>query len=517
MSLLDSLLNSILLASLQQQQQQLQQQQQQQQLQQQQQQELSAVRLCVRRQVHELAVHQYSTSSFCGSSHAYLQAMAVHPALVLSETDPLHFVRYCQYNVWTGTQRLCHYWTERLKLFGPDRAFLPLTLTGHGALSPTDIVTLHAGYPAILPDTVTGQHCVLSDRRKWVPESTVEHKLRAWFYICAVLMNKDDDVDVDDDTTTITTGSSSTIRPVLVLVLSATARETTVDWTLVRRISALFATAFPLTPHIHLLNLPHRKRPWIAHQVAQTAIQVFQQWIGTNIHIQLHSTSSSSSNKNNKKKNRVAGAAPLPGTATTALQQDSHTLLTSSSSSSLSLLEQLQALGLTKRGIPVFAGGEWKMEDWYQWCQEREQWEEQRQQQQQQQPLNNNNDTTTTTNKENQAKNGPITTTNNKRTKVTTATTTITATTTTTTTTQSTTQTPTTATTQTPLITQTRTLLEQKRLAHLLQSRRKRERQREEFRLLQEEAVQLQHDHHRLKREHAQLQQWMQQAQNSKS
>ncbi|KAL7579258.1 hypothetical protein ACA910_011417 [Epithemia clementina (nom. ined.)] len=62
-------------------------------------------------------------------SLAYLEAVEKDANLVNTETDPLQFIRYCDYDLLAGAKRLSLYWTERKKLFGPERAFLPLTLT----------------------------------------------------------------------------------------------------------------------------------------------------------------------------------------------------------------------------------------------------------------------------------------------------------------------------------------------------------------------------------------------------
>ena len=89
--------------------------------------------------------------------------------LILLESDPVHFVRYCHYDLWAVAQRLCRYWTERLALFGADRAYLPLTLVTNkkedssaptSALTQDDVQVLKGGVPALLPDTVHGQSCI---------------------------------------------------------------------------------------------------------------------------------------------------------------------------------------------------------------------------------------------------------------------------------------------------------------------------------------------------------------------
>jgi hypothetical protein len=96
------------------------------------------------------------------------------------------FVRRCGYDIWSASTRLCAYWKERKSVFR-ERAFLPLVLTGKGALTEDDVATLHAGWPAILPDTSSGQKAVFFDRRKWIPSHNTENRLRCVFYVFKVL------------------------------------------------------------------------------------------------------------------------------------------------------------------------------------------------------------------------------------------------------------------------------------------------------------------------------------------
>ena len=108
--------------------------------------------------------------------------MALDAELVKTETDPIQFVRFCDYDLLAGARRLCMYWTERKALFGAERAFLPLTLTGTGALTPDDLLSLRAGCPAFLPNTTTGMQCVLLDPRKRILSVSIHSLLRGTFY-----------------------------------------------------------------------------------------------------------------------------------------------------------------------------------------------------------------------------------------------------------------------------------------------------------------------------------------------
>lgn len=86
----------------------------------------------------------------------YLEAVQKCPSVVESESDPLMFLRREDFNAWAAALRLTLYWTTRKSLFG-DRAFLPLTLDGTGALTGEDIDQLRAGFRAILPNDKEGR------------------------------------------------------------------------------------------------------------------------------------------------------------------------------------------------------------------------------------------------------------------------------------------------------------------------------------------------------------------------
>lgn len=114
---------------------------------------------------------------------AYLEAMEKAPYLFEDETDPRMFLRRCDYDIWAAAERLCLYWKERKELFGPERAFLPLVLTGDGALSKNDVNALKAGLPAVLPETQNGFKVIFADRRQASPHHPMECHLRGLFYL----------------------------------------------------------------------------------------------------------------------------------------------------------------------------------------------------------------------------------------------------------------------------------------------------------------------------------------------
>jgi len=59
---------------------------------------------------------------------AYLQALEECPAVVERETSPLLFLRSTKFNAKLAARRLVEYWKWRLTIFGPEKAFLPMTL-----------------------------------------------------------------------------------------------------------------------------------------------------------------------------------------------------------------------------------------------------------------------------------------------------------------------------------------------------------------------------------------------------
>jgi hypothetical protein len=83
------------------------------------------------------------------------------------------------------------YWDKRLEIFGPDRAFLPMTLTNGGALTDGDRVALKRGFIRLLPKNAeTGHRNVLfadpslQDKTKY---STQEMARAVWYVIHAAL------------------------------------------------------------------------------------------------------------------------------------------------------------------------------------------------------------------------------------------------------------------------------------------------------------------------------------------
>ena len=264
---------------------------------------------------------------------AYVQARTVCPHLVATESDAIPFVRYCQYNVWDAAERLVLYWTERLAAFGPDRAFLPLTLTGRGALTQADILSLQAGYPCILPDTTTsngGQQVVFGDRRQYVQAATTQTRVRSAFYLCHLLAQDD----------------RAQTKGVLLFILLVMPRVQGFDRAFVQKSFSLAVHVFPIVFYVHLLNcLPKTpaKRYAVQDIISSYVLEVMDLgFCATQLTVHIERE---------------------PG----------------------QLLQELLDLGLTKEGIPTSIGGTWTYDQAAVWCRERARIDEQRPDEPQQQ------------------------------------------------------------------------------------------------------------------------------------
>ncbi len=80
----------------------------------------------------------------------YLEALERAPLLVQQESNSQLFLRAEQHQPWAAAERLVNYWELRRWLFG-ERAWLPLTATGDGALAPADVELLETGFCTLLP------------------------------------------------------------------------------------------------------------------------------------------------------------------------------------------------------------------------------------------------------------------------------------------------------------------------------------------------------------------------------
>lgn len=110
-----------------------------------------------------------------------LRALHVAPQLVTMESDPFRFLRHQNLHVTSAARKLVEYWKRRREIFG-DRAFLPMTASGDGALTAEVIEFLTSGVQTILPKDSEGctVMCFDSSRRLECCPAT---RLQAAFWI----------------------------------------------------------------------------------------------------------------------------------------------------------------------------------------------------------------------------------------------------------------------------------------------------------------------------------------------
>jgi hypothetical protein len=94
------------------------------------------------------------------TTEAYVEALRRAPDLVETESNPDLYMAYDQHDPWKAALRVAAYWKSRAEIFGGDRAYRPLTLTGRDALSPEDVKLFHTGFLMILPNDRHGRAVV---------------------------------------------------------------------------------------------------------------------------------------------------------------------------------------------------------------------------------------------------------------------------------------------------------------------------------------------------------------------
>lgn len=113
---------------------------------------------------------------------AYLKAMERCPENVMNESRPLLFLRRHDFHVWNAAYAFLRYWDARLNVFGEERAFLPLNLTGKGALTEDDIAALKTCFTTLLPEHSTGSPVIMCSPHKSTSLSK-DVIARTFFYI----------------------------------------------------------------------------------------------------------------------------------------------------------------------------------------------------------------------------------------------------------------------------------------------------------------------------------------------
>lgn len=94
-----------------------------------------------------------------------VEALTQVPGLVETESSPFKFLRRHGFEANVAARSLVTYWRYRREIFG-ERAFLPMTLAGNGAMSDADISAFCKGYLIPLPRDVNGRSVVFTDKAR---------------------------------------------------------------------------------------------------------------------------------------------------------------------------------------------------------------------------------------------------------------------------------------------------------------------------------------------------------------
>jgi hypothetical protein len=119
---------------------------------------------------------------------AYLEALEIAPLLVERESKPVAFLRCANYDVWAAARLLVAYWDMRKKIFGAERAFLPMTQSGAMA---DDMEYLEKALIMELPDDASDRSVLFFDRIRCIssiaPRDSV---VRCLFYMIHVICQR---------------------------------------------------------------------------------------------------------------------------------------------------------------------------------------------------------------------------------------------------------------------------------------------------------------------------------------
>lgn len=117
---------------------------------------------------------------------AYYRAVEMCPSQVRPERK-LVFLEYANGNAQEAARALAEYWRGRLDLFGPDKAFQPMTLAG--ALKDDAMSMTRRQVVQLLPVTDTAGRAIMffSPSRRRLDEYTIEQELQAVWYLFEVV------------------------------------------------------------------------------------------------------------------------------------------------------------------------------------------------------------------------------------------------------------------------------------------------------------------------------------------
>jgi hypothetical protein len=120
---------------------------------------------------------------------AYLEAKERAPILVETESDLAAFLRWENYDAWAAARGVVTYWDTRRKVFGNERAFLPMKLSDAMAL---DMEYMEEALLMKLTDDEHGRTVLHYDRmrcgRSQAPRDSI---VRCIFYMMQVLSSSE--------------------------------------------------------------------------------------------------------------------------------------------------------------------------------------------------------------------------------------------------------------------------------------------------------------------------------------
>jgi hypothetical protein len=101
-------------------------------------------------------------------------------------------LKFLSFDPWAAARRIVDYWSVRVELFG-TRAFLPLLLTGEGALSEEDLQVLRTGSYMLLPCTANHVPVLLYDPARLTTTVVTDtaKRLRCLFYFLSAVSETD--------------------------------------------------------------------------------------------------------------------------------------------------------------------------------------------------------------------------------------------------------------------------------------------------------------------------------------
>jgi hypothetical protein len=130
-------------------------------------------------------------ASLAGSATAAFDEMMTNSQHVVdTESSADKFLRYAQDDAFSAAKRICKYWEMRKAHFG-DRASLPMTATGSGALSKNDLEVFQSGFIVLLPNDRLNRPVVCYDRSRLEEDfesigPLMENIFRCVFYVLSI-------------------------------------------------------------------------------------------------------------------------------------------------------------------------------------------------------------------------------------------------------------------------------------------------------------------------------------------